>query len=72
MFKEAQAEKSFQASLAELKQLSDQGLTSFVDREKLLIQGHIVAEDIGIVYSFSGEKIMELSEKYDTTPIEEM
>merc|ERR1711997_1410093 len=70
---------------AEIKQLSDQVLTSFLDGEKLVIQGHeIFQEDIRIMYSFAGDKSKELSEKYeadsagdilvmlDTTPDEEM
>jgi len=76
---------AFKPVMAEIKQLSDQVLTSFLDGEKLVIQGHdIVAEDIRIMYSFAGEKSKELSEKYeadsagdilvmlDTTPDEEM
>jgi len=76
---------AFKPVMAEIKQLSDQVITSFLDGEKLVIQGHdIVAEDIRIMYSFSGEKSKELSEKYeadsegdilvmlDTTPDEEM
>jgi len=76
---------AFKPVMAEIKELSDQVLTSFLEGEKLVIQGHeIVAEDIRIMYSFSGEKSKELSEKYeadsegdilvmlDTTPDEEM
>jgi len=76
---------AFKPVMAEIKQLSDQVLTSFLDGEKLVIQGHdIVAEDIRIMYSFAGDKSKELSEKYeadsagdilvmlDTTPDEEM
>jgi len=76
---------AFKPVMAEIKQLSDQVLTKFLDGEKLVIQGHdIVAEDLRIMYSFSGEKSKELSEKYeadsvgdilvmlDTTPDEEM
>jgi len=76
---------AFKPVMAEIKQLSDQVLTSFIDGEKLVIQGHdIVAEDLRIMYSFSGEKSKELSEKYeadsvgdilvmlDTTPDKEM
>ena len=48
---------AFKPVMAEIKQLSDQVITSFLDGEKLVIQGHdIVAEDIRIIYSFSGEK----------------
>jgi len=76
---------AFKPVMAEIKELSDQVLTSFLEGEKLVIQGHeIVAEDIRIMYSFSGEKSKELSEKYeadsegdilvmlDTTPDKEM
>merc|ERR1719290_697942 len=76
---------AFKSVMADIKQLSDQVLTSFLDGEKLVIQGHdIVAEDIRIMYSFAGDKSKELSEKYeadsagdilvmlDTTPDEEM
>jgi len=76
---------AFKPVMAEIKQLSDQVLTNFLDGEKLVIQGHdIVAEDLRIMYSFSGEKSKELSEKYeadsvgdilvmlDTTPDQEM
>ena len=48
---------AFKPVMAEIKQLSDRVITSFLDVEKLVIQGHdIVAEDIRIIYSFSGEK----------------
>jgi len=76
---------AFKSVMAEIKQLDDKVLTSFLDGEKLNIQGHdIQKEDLRIMYSFSGEKSKELSEKYeadssgdilvmlDTTPDEEM
>lgn len=76
---------AFKPVMAEIKQLDDKVLTSFLDGEKLNIQGHdIQKEDLRIMYSFSGEKSKELSEKYeadssgdilvmlDTTPDEEM
>jgi len=76
---------AFKSVMAEIKQLSDEAVTSFLDGEKLTIQGHqIFPEDLRIMYSFSGEKSKELSEKYeadssedilvmlDTTPDEEM
>merc|ERR1719427_1918594 len=57
---------AFKPVMAEIKELSDQVLTSFLEGEKLVIQGHeIVAEDIRIMYSFSGAKSKELSEKYE-------
>merc|ERR1719334_2156149 len=64
---------AFKPVMAEIKQLSDQVLTSFLDGEKLVIQGHdIVAEDIRIMYSFAGEKSKELSEKYEADSSEDI
>jgi len=75
----------FKPVMAEIKQLSDAQLTGFLEGEKLVLKGHeINAEDIRIMYSFTGEKSKELSEKYeadsqedilvllDTTPDQEM
>merc|ERR1712012_1418672 len=75
----------FKAVMAEIKQLSDAQLTSFLEGEKLVLKGHdITMEDIRIMYSFTGDKSKELSEKYeadsqedilvllDTTPDQEM
>jgi isoleucyl-tRNA synthetase len=75
----------FKPVMAEIKTLSDAVLTGFLEGEKLAIKGHdISTEDIRIMYSFTGEKSKELSEKYeadsqedvlvllDTTPDQEM
>merc|ERR1719420_1139889 len=75
----------FKAVMAEIKQLTDAQLTSFLEGEKLVLKGHdITMEDIRIMYSFTGDKSKELSEKYeadsqedilvllDTTPDQEM
>jgi len=75
----------FKPVMAEIKQLSDAQLTSFLEGEKLVLKGHdITMEDIRIMYSFTGDKSKELSEKYeadsqedilvllDTTPDQEM
>jgi len=76
---------AFKPVMAEIKTLSDKVLTGFVGGDPLTIQGHeINKDDIRIMYSFSGEKSAELSEKYeadssgdilvllDTTPDKEM
>merc|ERR1719228_2535939 len=75
----------FKPVMAEIKQLSDKRLTSFLEGEKLTLKGHDISmEDLRIMYSFTGEKSKELSEKYeadsqedilvllDTTPDQEM
>ena len=75
----------FKPVMAEIKQLSDAKLTSFIEGEKLSLRGHDISmEDLRIMYSFTGEKSKELSEKYeadsqedilvllDTTPDQEM
>merc|ERR1711884_232818 len=71
--------------MADIKQLSDAKLTSFIEGEKLSLKGHDISmEDIRIMYSFTGEKSKELSERYvadsqedvlvllETTPDQEM
>ena len=81
----ARLKGAFKPVMAEIKTLNDAVLTSFVEGESLVIQGHkILPEDIRIMYSFSGEKSKELSEKYeadsqedilvmlDTTPDQDM
>merc|ERR1711963_252473 len=75
----------FKPVMAEIKQLSDERLTSFLKGEKLTLKGHDISmEDLRIMYSFTGEKSKELSERYeadsqedilvllDTTPDQEM
>ena len=75
----------FKPVMAEIKKLSDARLTSFLEGERLTLQGHEISmEDLRIMYSFTGEKSKELSEKYeadsqedilvllDTTPDQEM
>merc|ERR1719189_3498439 len=75
----------FKPVMAEIKQLSDAKLTSFIEGEKLSLRGHDISmEDLRIMYSCTGEKSKELSEKYeadsqedilvllDTTPDQEM
>merc|ERR1712066_527125 len=75
----------FKPVMAEIKTLSDAVLTGFLEGEKLTIRGHDISmEDIRIMYSFTGEKSAELSERYvadsqedvlvllDTTPDQEM
>jgi len=75
----------FKPVMAEIKQLSDERLTSFLEGEKLTLKGHDISmEDLRIMYSFTGEKSKELSERYeadsqedilvllDTTPDQEM
>merc|ERR1711963_211658 len=75
----------FKPVMAEIKQLSDERLTSFLEGEKLTLKGHDISmEDLRIMYSFTGDKSKELSEKYvadsqedvlvllDTTPDQEM
>ena len=76
---------AFKAVMAEIKTLSDATLTGFVEGAELSVQGHkLEATDLRIMYSFSGEKSAELSQKYeadssedilvmlDTTPDESM
>jgi len=76
---------AFKAVMAEIKTLSDETLTKFVDGGDLVVQGHkLEPEDVRIMYSFAGEKAAELSSKYeadscgdilvmlDTTPDPEM
>merc|ERR1712106_288855 len=57
---------AFKPVMAEIKTLSDEALTKFIEGSPLAIQGHdIQKEDLRIMYSFSGEKSAELSEKYE-------
>jgi len=57
---------AFKPVMAEIKTLSDEALTNFIEGAPLSIQGHdIQKEDLRIMYSFSGEKSKELSEKYE-------
>merc|ERR1711962_611524 len=64
---------AFKPVMAEIKQLSDQVLTKFLDGEKLVVQGHeLTKEDVRIMYSFSGEKSKELSEKYEADSCEDL
>merc|ERR1712241_538711 len=58
---------------AEIKQLSDARLTSFIEGEKLSLLGHDISmEDLRIMYSFTGEKSKELSEKYEADSQEDV
>ena len=76
---------AFKAVMAEIKTLSDTTLTGFLEGVDLEVQGHkLEAADLRIMYSFAGEKSVELSQKYeadssgdilvmlDTTPDESM
>jgi len=57
---------AFKAVMAEIKTLSDETLTKFVDGGDLVVQGHkLQSEDIRIMYSFAGEKAAELSSRYE-------
>jgi isoleucyl-tRNA synthetase len=57
---------AFKSVMAEIKTLSDSVLTNFVEGEPLTIQGNVInKDDIRIMYSFTGEKSAELSEKYE-------
>jgi len=59
--------------MAEIKTLSDEKLTNFLNGEKLVIQGNeIQPEEIRIMYSFTGEKSAELMEKYEADSSEDL
>lgn len=64
---------AFKPVMAEIKTLSDSVLTSFLDGEKLVVQGHeLTKEDLRIMYSFSGEKSKELADKYEADSFEDI
>jgi len=64
---------AFKPVMAEIKTLSDEKLTNFLNGEKLVIQGHeIQSEEIRIMYSFTGDKSAELMEKYEADSSEDL
>jgi len=65
---------AFKAVMAEIKTLSDEVLTKFVDgAEELEVQGHkLTREDVRIMYSFAGERAAELGQKYEADSSEDV
>merc|ERR550519_376843 len=64
---------AFKSVMAEIKTLSDETLNKVINGEKLTIQGHdIEKEELRFMYSFTGERAAELSEKYEADSNEDL
>jgi len=64
---------AFKSVMAEIKTLSDETLTNFLNGGKLNIQGYDIEQsELRIMFSFAGERAAELAEKYEADSSEDL